>query len=114
MASLQHGISDGTTQLSIRNAQQATWWRFIERRPFDLPCWAICTDRLMPESQNTGRRYDLLVQTMVVDACTRSSAAAGAWGLVSPPTALRQIADAHGAFPTFTRAQRPSPAAALL
>jgi hypothetical protein len=29
IASLKQGMSDGTTQLSIRNAQRATWWRFI-------------------------------------------------------------------------------------
>jgi hypothetical protein len=29
MATLEEGRRDGTTQLTIRNAESATWWRFI-------------------------------------------------------------------------------------
>jgi hypothetical protein len=29
MASLEEGIENGTTQLTIRDRQSATWWRFI-------------------------------------------------------------------------------------
>ncbi len=29
MASLQEGRTDGSTQLSIKNEESATWWRFI-------------------------------------------------------------------------------------